>query len=91
MYDLHYMQDRACPPQRADLPVLRGPYRRTSTRNQARLVAGAVQTIGLCLFILGISAIGSEDLTACFIAAAVTAAGAGITALGARMGDKAHD
>ena len=88
MYDLLHLQSGISPPQRADLPVLRGPYKSQGARAASRLGAGAVQTIGLCLFVLGISAIGSEDLTACLIAAAVTAAGAGIAALGARMGGR---
>ena len=90
MYDaMQHM--RGADPQRRDMPCLRGPYRQTRHTDSTRvrhLAAVAIQTFGLSLFVAGISAIGSEDLTACLIAAAVTAVGAGITALGARMGGR---
>ena len=88
MYDLLHLQSGISPPQRADLPVLRGPYRQARARARARAAAHLLQFAGLALFVTGIACIGSENLTACFAAAAVTAAGAGLTALGGRMGGR---
>lgn len=87
MYDLLHLQGCPGAAQRADLPALRGPYRRQGARAAARAIAASIQLAGLGAFVLGLCAVGSEDLTACLAAAAVTAAGAGIVALGARVGE----
>lgn len=60
MYDLQYLQDSPSQPQRADLPCLRGPYRRTSRRPRWATKVALYASLGAAC--IGIAALESDGI-----------------------------